>query len=91
VPPGECSDFTLGFIEKIRFYLLFERADIANRFDVAVMSTKERSVTIAPRFADDLCKRDVAVYPLNNNLLAKSAPRVQIEHGGTRRWAWKSH
>lgn len=43
------------FIEKEGFMPLFEAVDLANRFDIAVMSTKGMSVTAARELVEHLC------------------------------------
>jgi hypothetical protein len=43
------------FVEKEGFAPLFEAAQIAERFDIAIMSTKGMSVTAARKLADEMC------------------------------------
>jgi hypothetical protein len=43
------------FIEKEGFDPLLRQAQIANKFDIAIMSTKGMSVTAARRLADEMC------------------------------------
>lgn len=43
------------FIEKEGFDPLLHQAQIANKFDIAIMSTKGMSVTAARRLADEMC------------------------------------
>jgi DNA topoisomerase 6 subunit A-like protein len=45
------------FIEKEGFTPILEAAQIAKRFDVAIMSTKGMSVTAARALADEMCSR----------------------------------
>jgi hypothetical protein len=49
------------FIEKEGFYPLLEAARIAERYDLAIMSTKGMSVTAARRLVDDLSQQGVTV------------------------------
>jgi hypothetical protein len=43
------------FIEKEGFTPLFERVHLAERYDIAIMSTKGMSVTAARRLVDEMC------------------------------------
>ena len=43
------------FIEKEGFFPLFEEVQLAERYDIAIMSTKGMSVIAARRLIDDLC------------------------------------
>ena len=43
------------FIEKEGFLPLFESVDLANRYDLAIMSTKGQSVVAARRLVDEMC------------------------------------
>ena len=52
--PNGCFGAVL-FIEKEGFLPLFEAVDLANRFDIALMSTKGLSVTAARHLIDDMC------------------------------------
>jgi DNA topoisomerase VI subunit B len=49
------------FLEKEGFYPLLEVAQIAERYDIAIMSTKGMSVTAARRLVDDLSQQGVTV------------------------------
>lgn len=49
------------FVEKEGFSPLLDRAGIAERFDVAIMSTKGMSVTAARLLVDHLSQRDVTI------------------------------
>jgi hypothetical protein len=49
------------FIEKEGFMPLLERAHIAERFDMAIMSTKGMSVTAARRLVEELTHQDVTI------------------------------
>jgi hypothetical protein len=49
------------FIEKEGFYPLLEVTRVAERFDVAVMSTKGMSVTAARKLVDELSKKGVTI------------------------------
>ena len=63
VLPGICTHgpshrySAILFIEKEGFMPLFERVKLAERYDVAIMSTKGVSVTASRRLVDDLCYR----------------------------------
>jgi hypothetical protein len=52
--PAGCFGAVL-FIEKEGFMPLFEAVDLAERFDIALMSTKGLSVTAARQLIDDMC------------------------------------
>lgn len=54
------------FVEKDGFYPLLERYRIADRFDVAIMSTKGMSVTAARELVDQLSQRGVTVLVLRD-------------------------
>jgi DNA topoisomerase VI subunit B len=54
------------FVEKEGFYALLERHRIADRYDVAIMSTKGMSVTSARRLVDELSQRGVTVLVLRD-------------------------
>lgn len=45
------------FIEKEGFMPLFEKTELANRYDIAIMSTKGVSTTAARELVDDICGR----------------------------------
>ena len=54
------------FIEKEGFAPLLDRANIAGRFDVAVMSTKGMSVTAARALVESLASKDVTILVLRD-------------------------
>jgi DNA topoisomerase VI subunit B len=54
------------FVEKEGFDSLLERAQIATRFDVAIMSTKGMSVTAARKLVDDLSQQEVTILVLRD-------------------------
>jgi DNA topoisomerase VI subunit A len=54
------------FVEKEGFYPLLERYRIADRFDVAIMSTKGMSVTAARELMDWLSQQGVTVLVLRD-------------------------
>jgi hypothetical protein len=54
------------FIEKEGFHPLFKEVDLANRYDLAIMSTKGQSVVAARRLVDELCAGDVPVLVLHD-------------------------
>jgi DNA topoisomerase VI subunit B len=65
VGPANRYRFAL-FIEKEGFAPLLERAGIANRFDVAIMSTKGMSVAAARQLVDRLSQQGVTVLVLHD-------------------------
>jgi hypothetical protein len=54
------------FIEKEGFYPLLERANIANRYDVAIMSTKGMSVTASRQLIEKLSLQGVTILVLHD-------------------------
>jgi DNA topoisomerase VI subunit A len=48
-------------LEKEGFYPLLEAAQIAERYDIAIMSTKGMSVTAARKLVDDMSQQGVTV------------------------------
>jgi hypothetical protein len=54
------------FIEKEGFYPLLERVDIANRYDVAIMSTKGMSVTASRQLIEELSRQGVTILVLHD-------------------------
>jgi len=54
------------FIEKEGFYPLLQRAEIANRFDIAIMSTKGMSVTASRLLIDHLSNQGVSILVLHD-------------------------
>jgi hypothetical protein len=54
------------FIEKEGFHPLFEAVNLAERYDLAIMSTKGQSVVAARRLVDELCYGDVPVLVLHD-------------------------
>jgi len=54
------------FIEKEGFNPLFEKVQLAERYDLAIMSTKGQSVVAARRLVDELCHGDVPVLVLHD-------------------------
>lgn len=54
------------FIEKEGFYSLLESEEIANRFDLAIMSTKGMSVTAARSLVDALSQHGVTILVLHD-------------------------
>lgn len=55
------------FIEKEGFDPHLKAAKIANRFDVAIMSTKGMSVTAARELVDEMCyAHDIPLFPLHD-------------------------
>ena len=54
------------FIEKEGFDPLWERVDLADRFDLAIMSTKGMSVTAARSLVESLSKQGIPIYVLRD-------------------------
>jgi hypothetical protein len=54
------------FIEKEGFMQLFESVQLAERYDIAIMSTKGQSVTAARELIERLCARDVPLLVLHD-------------------------
>jgi hypothetical protein len=54
------------FIEKEGFLPLFRAVHLAERFDLAIMSTKGMSVTAARSLIDDLCQNEVPLLVLHD-------------------------
>jgi hypothetical protein len=63
--PDGCFGAVL-FIEKEGFLPLFEAVHLAERFDLAIMSTKGMSVTAARSLIDDLCQDEVSLLVLHD-------------------------
>jgi hypothetical protein len=82
------------FCEKEGFGPLFERVNLGNRFDIAIMSTKGTSVTAARMLAERICtERGVPLVPLyilhdfdKSGLTVKSTL-----HNDTRRYRFKGN
>src|SRR5262249_47726362 len=75
------------FVEKEGFYPLLERYRIADRFDLAIMSTKGMSVTAARELVDRLSQQGVTVLVLRDfdksgfsivHTLRTTSPRYQF-------------
>ena len=54
------------FIEKEGFHPLFEAVHLAEKYDIAIMSTKGMSVTAARQLIDTLCADDVPLLVLHD-------------------------
>jgi hypothetical protein len=55
------------FVEKEGFMPLFERVNLADRYDIAIMSTKGQSVTASRRLVDKVCgELKVPLYVLHD-------------------------
>lgn len=54
------------FVEKEGFVPLFERVRLAERFDIAIMSTKGVSVTACRHLVDELCTKDVPLLVMHD-------------------------
>jgi hypothetical protein len=65
VGPHNRYKFVL-FVEKEGFDPLFESVHLANRYDLAIMSTKGMSVTAARQLVEDLSDEDVTILVLHD-------------------------
>ena len=63
--PGGCFGAVL-FIEKEGFVPLFEAVHLAERYDLAIMSTKGMSSTSARKLIDNLCRNQVPLLALHD-------------------------
>lgn len=63
--PAHRYEFAL-FVEKEGFYPQLKEADIASRFDIAIMSTKGMSVTAARELVEHLSKQGVTILALHD-------------------------
>jgi hypothetical protein len=54
------------FVEKEGFHPLFEAVNLAEKYDLAIMSTKGQSVVAARHLVDELCYGDVPVLVLHD-------------------------
>jgi hypothetical protein len=54
------------FVEKEGFIPLFERVRLAERFDIAIMSTKGVSVTACRKLVEKLCTKDVPLLVMHD-------------------------
>jgi hypothetical protein len=63
--PDGCFGAVL-FIEKEGFLPLFEAVHLAERYDIAIMSTKGMSVTAARTLIDRLCKHELPLLVLHD-------------------------
>ena len=72
------------FIEKEGFTAILERAGIAERFDVAVMSTKGMSVVAARRLVDGLAAHGVRLMVLHDFDIAGFSIRKTLTESGRR-------
>ena len=78
------------FLEKEGFTQILEAAKIAERFDIAIMSTKGMSVTAARMLVEELCgKRGLPLFVLHDfdlagfsikKTLTESGERYQFKH-----------
>lgn len=84
--PANRYSFAL-FVEKEGFNELLERARIADRFDVAIMSTKGMSVTAARALVGRLSQRDVTVLVLRDFDKAGFSIAHTLR-ANTRRWRY---
>ncbi len=86
--PGGCFGAVL-FIEKEGFLPLFEKVQLAERYDLAIMSTKGMSSTAARSLIDNLCRKQVPLLALHDfdkaglsiaGTLKRSTRRFSFEH-----------
>jgi hypothetical protein len=63
--PDGCFGAVL-FIEKEGFLPLFEKVHLAERYDIAIMSTKGMSVTAARTLIDRMCKHELPLLVLHD-------------------------
>jgi hypothetical protein len=63
--PGGCFGAVL-FIEKEGFLPLFNKARLAERYDLAIMSTKGMSSTAARSLIDNLCRKQMPLLALHD-------------------------
>ena len=78
------------FLEKEGFTQILEAAQIAERYDIAIMSTKGMSVTAARTLVEELCgKRGLPLFVLHDfdvtgfsikKTLTESGERYQFRH-----------
>jgi hypothetical protein len=62
-----CNFGAVLFIEKEGFMPLFDRVQLAERYDIAIMSTKGVSVTAARRLVDEICSdHDIPLLVLHD-------------------------
>lgn len=88
IGPGNRYRFAL-FIEKEGFDALLEAAQMANRYDVAIFSTKGQSVTAARALIEALSKKDVTILVVHD--FDKSG--IEILHtlySNTRRYTYRT-
>lgn len=86
--PGGCFSAVL-FIEKEGFLPLFEKVQLAERYDLAIMSTKGMSSTAARSLIDNLCRSHVPLLALHDfdkaglsiaGTLKRNTRRFSFEH-----------
>lgn len=86
--PGGCFGAVL-FIEKEGFLPLFEKVQLAERYDLAIMSTKGMSSTAARSLIDNLCRKQLPLLALHDfdkaglsiaGTLKRSTRRYSFEH-----------
>jgi hypothetical protein len=89
--PGGCFGAVL-FIEKEGFLPLFSKARLAERYDLAIMSTKGMSSTAARSLIDNLCRKQVPLLALHDfdkaglsiaGTLQRSTRRFSFEHNAS--------
>ena len=65
------------YVEKEGFMPLFERVQLAERYDIALMSSKGMSVTAARELVDQLSQRGVPLLTLHDSIRAASSSRTR--------------
>jgi hypothetical protein len=80
---------TVLFVEKEGFLPLFRAVKLAERYDLAIMSTKGVSTTAARRLVDDLVMRKVPVFVIRDFDVAGFTIAGTLRRG-TRRYRWRS-
>ncbi len=76
------------FVEKEGFNPLWDKINLANRYDLAIMSTKGMSVTAARRLVEELSSRDVTILVLRDFDKAGFSI-VGTLRGDTWRWSYE--
>lgn len=77
------------FVEKEGFNELFETVGLANRYDLAIMSTKGMSVTAARQLVADLSERGVTILVLHDFDKA-GLSIIHTLRTNTRRWQYST-
>ena len=86
--PEGCFGAVL-YVEKEGFMPLFERVRLAQRYDMAIMSSKGMSVTAARELVDRICHHDVPLLVLHDFDAAGIIIKDTLEND-TRRYSYSS-